>query len=115
MAAALRCIESGEAKVFGSAVNQDKLSQDVLSVFGQYDDEYGFNGQKVMGEWLNSMFKGEFGDELRLMQRIHMQGIGAQIAAFDQNVVCARRLLVPAGQQPLGVWTLRAMSGIKCA
>ena len=74
----------------------------LVSVFGQYDDQYGFDGQKVLGGWLNSIFKGKIGEELRQLQRIQMQGIGAQIAAFDWNVVCAQRLLVAKGEQPFG-------------
>ncbi len=100
--AAMAEVDSGATKVFRSAVDQDKLAQDVLNVFGQYDDQYGFNGQQVLGDWLNSLFKGEFGEELRQLQRIHMQGINAQIAAFDWNVVCAKRLLVAKGQPAFG-------------
>lgn len=58
---ALAAVESAETKVFRSAGNQDKLAQDVLSASDKYDDEHGFNGQKVIWDWLNSSFKGEFG------------------------------------------------------
>ena len=86
----------------GTGHGQCLWSVSSVSVFSQYDDQYGFDGQKVLGGWLNSIFKGKIGDELRQLQRIQMQDIGAQIAAFDWNVVCAQRLLVALGEQPFG-------------
>ena len=60
------------------------------------------SGQNGTRDWLNDMFKGKFSEELCQLQQIHMQGIVAQIAAFDWNVVCAQRLVVPKGQKPFG-------------
>ena len=55
-------VNSGTARVFRSPVEQDKLKDDVISAFGQYDNEHGFTGP-------NGMFKGDFGEELCQLQR----------------------------------------------
>ena len=50
---------SGTARVFRSAEEQDKLAVDVVSTSGQYDDQFGISGQMVTGDRLNIMFKEE--------------------------------------------------------
>ncbi len=72
----------------------------IKPLLGSYEDPNGYHGLSITGDWLNSMYKGEFGEPQRQQQIIHVQGIGGQIWALDWNQPSAERLRVGKGEQP---------------
>lgn len=51
-------LQLAKARPSGQQGIKTKLAQDALSAFGQYDDEYGLNGQKVITVLIMVLIKG---------------------------------------------------------
>ena len=71
-------------------------------LLGSYKDPNGYQGLSITGDWLNSMYRGEFCEPQQQQQIIHIQGIGGQIWALDWNQRSTKRLRVGKGERPAG-------------